>query len=185
MNVRDRIKDLRRVRAGELLPHPLNWRTHPERQQAAMAAALDELGYADALVARELPDGSLQLIDGHLRAGLTPDAAVPVLVVDLDEAEAQKLLATHDPLAALAGVDRGALASLLENVDTQSDALRSVFDALAEQANPTGVDVPANLPDLDIPETYQVVVDCADEAEQQEVYQAMREEGRKCRVLTL
>ena len=30
MQIRDRIKELRRVRAGELRPHPHNWRTHPD-----------------------------------------------------------------------------------------------------------------------------------------------------------
>ncbi|TWT85578.1 hypothetical protein Pla123a_03850 [Posidoniimonas polymericola] len=185
MNVRDRVTELRRVPAGCLTPHPLNWRTHPQGQRAAMQAVLGELGYAAALVARELPDGSLQLIDGHLRAEVTPDASVPVLLVDLDDLEAAKLLATHDSIAALAGVDRESLDELLGRVETESPELQAVFDGLAAQANPTGVDVPANLPDLDIPETYQVVVDCRDEAEQFEVYQAMREEGRKCRVLTL
>jgi hypothetical protein len=29
MNIRDRIKELRRVRAGDLRPHPKNWRKHP------------------------------------------------------------------------------------------------------------------------------------------------------------
>jgi hypothetical protein len=33
MHIRDRIKDLRRVRAGDLRPHPKNWRTHPKAQQ--------------------------------------------------------------------------------------------------------------------------------------------------------
>lgn len=185
MNVRDRVTELRRVPAGSLAPHPLNWRTHPQGQRAAMQAALRELGYADALVARELPDGSLQLIDGHLRAEVTPDARVPVLVVDLDDREAETLLATHDSIAALAGVDRESLDELLGRVDTESPGLQAVFERLAEQANPTGVDVPVNLPDLDIPPTFQVVVDCRDEADQFEVYQAMREEGRPCRVLTL
>ena len=28
MQIRDRIKELRRVRAGDLKPHPKNWRVH-------------------------------------------------------------------------------------------------------------------------------------------------------------
>jgi hypothetical protein len=51
------------------------------------------------LLARELPDGRLQLIDGHLRSDITPDMDVPVLILDITEAEADKLLATLDPLA--------------------------------------------------------------------------------------
>jgi ParB/Sulfiredoxin domain len=97
MNIRDRIKELRRVRAGDLRPHPKNWRTHPEEQQNALRDILAEVGYVDALMVRELPDGSLQIVDGHLRAETTPDALVPVLVVDLDDKEADKVLATFDP----------------------------------------------------------------------------------------
>ncbi len=88
MNVRDRIKELRRVPAGKLRPNAKNWRKHPQAQQDALRGVLAEIGYADALLARELPDGSLELIDGHLRAETTPDMEVPVLVVDLDEKEA-------------------------------------------------------------------------------------------------
>lgn len=66
IQIRDRIKELRpRVRAGELLPHPENWRVHPTSQAAALRGVLNHVGYASALVARELPDGTLQLIDGH------------------------------------------------------------------------------------------------------------------------
>ena len=98
MNIRDRIKELRRVRAGDLRPHPKNWRTQPEEQQNALRGILAEVGYVDALMVRELPDGSLQIVDGHLRAETTPDSDVPVLIVDLNDAEAEKVLATFDPL---------------------------------------------------------------------------------------
>ncbi len=36
MKIRDRIKELRRVKASELLPNPKNWRTHPTEQADAM-----------------------------------------------------------------------------------------------------------------------------------------------------
>ena len=105
MEFRDRIKELRRVRAGDLRPNPKNWRVHPAAQRAALQGLLREIGYADALLAREIPDG-LMTIDGHLRIEETdPDAIVPVLILDVDEAEADKVLATLDPLAALAQAD--------------------------------------------------------------------------------
>ena len=49
------------------------------------------------LLARELEDGSLELVDGHLRADTTPDQEVPVLVLDVTEAEADKLLGGAGP----------------------------------------------------------------------------------------
>lgn len=132
MKIRDRIKELRRVKSSELLPNPKNWRTHPKAQQDALKGILAEVGFADALLARELDDGSLMLIDGHLRAETTGDQEVPVLILDVDEKESDKLLATFDPLASLAECDKEALDNLLREVDTGSEALQKMLSELAE-----------------------------------------------------
>ena len=66
------------------------------------------------------------LIDGHLRADLDPDQILPVLVTDLDEAEAGKVLATLDPLSAMADVDSGALARLIADAAPPID-LKAMF----------------------------------------------------------
>jgi hypothetical protein len=58
MQIRDRIKGLRRVRAGDLRPHPKNWRKHPEAQQNALRGVLAEVGYVNAILVREMPDGT-------------------------------------------------------------------------------------------------------------------------------
>src|SRR4051812_13565572 len=105
MQIRDRIKELRRVKNSELIPKPRNWRKHPQAQQDSLRGILAEVGFADAVLARELPSGELQLVDGHLRAETTPDQLIPVLVLDVNEAEANKLLAILDPLAAMAEAD--------------------------------------------------------------------------------
>ena len=120
MQIRDRIKELRRVPANQLRPNAKNWRTHPPAQRDALRGVLAEVGYAGALVARELPDGALELIDGHLRAETTPDQEVPVLVLDVNEEEAAKLLAVLDPLADMAQANEQMLAELLENVATEN-----------------------------------------------------------------
>jgi ParB-like chromosome segregation protein Spo0J len=187
MHIRDRIKDFRRVKASQLRPHPKNWRTHPAAQQDALRGVLAEIGYADALLARQLPDGSLELIDGHLRAETTPDAEVPVLVVNLDDAEAAKLLALHDPLAAMAEADEDVLRELLDGMETESDALRAVLDdLLGEPPGDEKEDEPPPSPsDVDIQDAFQVVVECGDETQQQEVYERLTREGLKCRLLTL
>jgi DNA modification methylase len=130
--VRDRIREFRRVSASRLRPNPRNWRTHPKGQREALQGVLAEIGYADALLARECEDGTLMLVDGHLRAETTPDAEVPVLVLDLTEAEADKLLATLDPLAAMAGADRDRLDALLRDVQTSSAAVADLLTELAE-----------------------------------------------------
>jgi len=185
LNIRDRIRELRRVKASELRPHPQNWRTHPTAQQNAVRGILAEVGYADALIARELADGTLEIIDGHLRAELTPEMEVPVLVVDLDDEETAKLLAVLDPLAALAEADDRMLAELIGQVHTDNQALQAVLDGLLADAASTA-ELPAGEgPEVDVPEAFQVVVECRDEDDQQAVYQRMTDEGYKCRLLTL
>ena len=188
MIIRDRIKELRRVKAERLRPHPNNWRVHPKSQQDALRGMLAEVGYADALLARELPDGTLQLIDGHLRAETTPEAEVPVLILDLDDAEAAKLLALHDPLAAAAQADNDVLAELLDSVETENEAIRSLLDQMLtgpELPQDGGAEDPGPPPEVDVPEAFQVVVECRDEDQQRAVYQQMTAEGFKCRLLTL
>jgi DNA modification methylase len=133
MKLRDRIKDFRRVPASEILPNPKNWRTHPQAQQDALRGVLAEVGIADALLVRETPAG-LQLIDGHLRADTAPDAEWPCLVLDVDDAEADKLLATVDPLAAMAETDSAKLDELLREIDTGSEALQEMLADLAKDA---------------------------------------------------
>ena len=129
---RDRIKELRRVPARELVANPRNWRKHPAAQAQALRAMLEEVGYADVLLAREMPDGRLMLIDGHLRAETTPDQNVPVVVLDVDEIEADKILATLDPLAGMAQVDKLAardLADLLR--EFSGDGVNRLLEQLA------------------------------------------------------
>jgi hypothetical protein len=186
MHIRDRIKEFRRVKASQLRPHPKNWRTHPAAQQDALRGVLAEIGYAGALLARELPDGSLELIDGHLRAETTPDIDVPVLVLDLDEQEAAKLLALHDPLAGMAEANDEVLAELLAHVETESDAVQSLLDRTLGDSD---VALDETEPDAEkavaIPEAFQVVVECRDESEQQTVYERLSAEGYTCKLLML
>jgi hypothetical protein len=47
---RNRIKDHRRIRAGDLVPHELNPRLHSESQRAALAALYEEVGFARSLL---------------------------------------------------------------------------------------------------------------------------------------
>ena len=121
----NRIKALRFVKASELAPDPRNPRRHPAAQRAALQAMLSDVGIADAVIARET-SGGLVLIDGHLRADLDPDQILPVLVTDLDEEEAGKVLATLDPLSAMADVDNDALARLIADAAPPID-LKAMF----------------------------------------------------------
>jgi len=130
-HIRDRIKELRRVRAGDLVASPNNWREHPKAQRDALVGLLNEIGYADAALARPLPDGRLGVVDGHLRQSLDPDQEIPVLVLDLTEEEADKLMLTLDPLAAMAEANQEALGKLLQEIETSNPAVQAMLDNLA------------------------------------------------------
>jgi hypothetical protein len=184
--IRNRIKGHRRVRAGDLLPHELNPRTHPEAQRAALADLYEQIGFARSLLAYEQPDGRLKLIDGHLRRDLQPDMEVDVEVLDVNDAEARALLLSLDPLAALAGYDTTRLDELRGSVATDSEALHNLWQTVAVSAEACraaldnarqteGPTRPTALPDR-----FLVLIECADETEQVELLERFRAEGLRC-----
>ena len=134
-NYRNRIRALEYVNSSDLTPHPGNWREHPAAQAAALKGVLNEVGIAGALLAyrSERQGGALVVIDGHLRKDAAPQQW-PVLVLDVDDAEADYLLATHDPLAAMATADAGALDALLSSVQSGDAAVTAMLAELAEDA---------------------------------------------------
>src|SRR5262245_52090618 len=114
MKIRDRIRDFRRVSACELLDNDGNPRRHPQAQRDALRGVLEQIGIAAAMIAyhSERNGGKLTLIDGHLRKQ-DFDVDWPTLILDVSDEEADLLLATHDPLAALAEYDQPKLQALL------------------------------------------------------------------------
>lgn len=132
MEIKDRIVDFRRVPASELRPNPKNWRVHPDGQKQGLKTVLAEIGMADAVIARTMEDGGLELIDGHLRTETLTDTPIPTLIVDLNDAEADTVLATLDPLASLASPDLKALSSLMQGLDTENDSLNILLEDIAD-----------------------------------------------------
>src|SRR5688500_13342488 len=132
--IRNRIKSHRRVRAGDLVPHELNYRAHPELQRHALQAIYDEVGFARSLLAYEMPDGRLKLIDGHLRREMDPDMEVEVEVLDVDEAEARELLLSIDPLVQLGQMQQQLYERLGEVTETRQPELKELWEAAARQS---------------------------------------------------
>jgi len=130
MTMKDRVKELRRVPASELRANRKNWRRHPPSQEAALRGVLEDIGFADAVIARETDDG-LELIDGHLRQEVMGDQVVPVLIVDVTEEEADKMLLTYDPLAMMAHADQDQLLQLLRDTQFESQAVNDMLEAVA------------------------------------------------------
>lgn len=133
--VRSRIRELRQVRAADLVANPHNWRQHGEQQKAAMSGILAEVGIVDALLVTDNEDGTYAIIDGHMRAGLLPDAELPCLVLDLTPEEATKVLLTFDPIAAMAESSAANLDELLRQVEFSDAALQQLMADTADSAS--------------------------------------------------
>jgi hypothetical protein len=178
-SIRNRIVEHVVVRAGDLVPHPLNYRRHPARQREALAASYEEIGFARSLLGYRLPDGRIQLIDGHLRRDLAPDLEVTVEVLDVTEEEARKLLLSIDPLAALAETDTAVVRELTALTQADAQILNDLWRRLAEQSEPPPLGEDVKPP----PEQYLILVACKDEAHQVELLNQFQNAGLKCKAL--
>ena len=122
-----------------LLANSSNWRGHPKNQQDALLGVLHEVGVVqNILVNRQ----SGMVVDGHLRVALAlreGQKSIPITYVDLSPDEEALILATLDPLSALAFADKVKLGELLADVSTTEAALQRM---LAELAVKTGVTPP-------------------------------------------
>ena len=131
---RDRIVGHGKEAPEKLIPNEKNWRLHPERQKRALAGVLGDVGWVQQVVVNRRTG---RLVDGHLRVALALERAeteVPVVYVDLDEREEALVLATLDPLAALADVDAGKLEALLREVRLDDPAVNDMLTELAKNA---------------------------------------------------
>lgn len=117
----------------QLLANPLNWRVHPKHQQEALMALLDKIGWVQQIIVNKRTD---RVVDGHLRVALAmrrDEQEVPVLYIDLSEDEEKLVLATLDPIAALASADKEQLALLLGDVADSSDDLAKLLSYVARK----------------------------------------------------
>lgn len=131
--VRDRVKELRRVKAKDLRANPKNFRHHPAQQREAFRSVVNQIGFCGACLARE-EDGQVLLIDGHMRADeVHEEAEIPCLILDVTAAEADLLLATHDPIGLMADNDSQQLYSLLQGVDAVDGSLHALWSEMIDK----------------------------------------------------
>ena len=131
---RNRIVEVIEVDADELTANSGNFKQHPDSQKRAFRGVIDEIGRAGALVAyhSERNGGELTLIDGHMRkdAGGT----WTVLVTDLDDEEADKLLHVYDPISQLATFDQDLLNELHSRVKFSNQSVQLMIESMDNQS---------------------------------------------------
>lgn len=141
--LRNRNKEIRRVRVGDILDHPANIRTHPDEQAQALDAAVSEvgwIGYPDVFDDPEEP-GKVRLVDGelrhhHLAAKYGEEAFIDVNVTDLAPAEAKKALLTKDHVATLAEIDEQKALAEIEAIaaEVETEEFRALLSDMEQQA---------------------------------------------------
>ncbi|HEY8636961.1 MAG TPA: DNA methyltransferase [Candidatus Limnocylindrales bacterium] len=142
---RNRITGSGEQAPDQLLANPGNWRLHPRNQQAALAGALDTVGWVQQVMVNRRTGF---VVDGHARVALAisrNEPSVPVLYVDLSAAEEALVLATLDPIGAMATADEAKLNDLLAGVTVDDAGLLRLLGDLG--ARKPGFTDPDDVPE--------------------------------------
>jgi len=129
-----------------LLANPANWRTHPKGQKDALRGVLNEVGFVQRVIVNQRTGF---VVDGHARIEVALQEGqqeIPVLYVDLSVEEEALILATLDPLGALAGKDDNQLSALLDRVSADNGELQAILDELAMTLGSTTTEPPEPKP---------------------------------------
>jgi hypothetical protein len=141
----NRIVGHREVPPSELKAHPLNWRTHPEAQATGLRAVLDRVGIVQGIVVSKATG---RILDGHLRVEAALAAGqptVPIVEVDLSEEEERLVLATFDPLNAMADADCELLGKLLAEVKPEGEGMADLVASISRRLGVTEGGIPATV----------------------------------------
>lgn len=145
---RNRIVGSGEERPDQLLANPANWRIHPRNQQEALKGSLESVGWVQQVMVNKRTG---YVVDGHARVALAltrDEPTVPVLYVDLEPDEEALVLATLDPIAAMAGTDDAKLRELLADLTVDDAGLSAMLDKLAPPVPKVGLTDPDDVPDL-------------------------------------
>ncbi len=134
MTVPNRIVAHGEVAPDTLVPHPQNFRRHPDEQVDALRGSIRELGWVKTVLVNRTTG---HVIDGHARieeARSQNLPTIPVTYVELTEAEERLALAVLDPISEMAFRDEEAIRALLASVETEDAALTALLEHLGKAA---------------------------------------------------
>ena len=136
MSWKNRIVGQEDVDPEDCLANPQNWRIHSQFQQQALGAVLDEVGWVAPVIVNQTTG---HVVDGHLRVSMAisrGEKTVPVQYVQLSPEEERLVLATYDPLSALALADADLLQGLVGDVApyVADEALKKMLAELQKQS---------------------------------------------------
>ena len=170
----------------KLIPYARNSRTHSDEQVAQIAASIKEWGWTTPV----LVDDTGQIIAGHGRimaARKLGMAEVPVIVAEgWTDAQKRAYVIADNKLALNAGWDNEMLALELGEIgDLGFDLEMTGFDLkeIASLLDATACDV--ELKEQNYSEVFNIIIECASEEEQEQLFNKLDTEGYKCRVQSL
>ena len=96
-----------------------------------------------------MADGTLELIDGHMRQEELSGNDVPCVVLDVSAEEADKLMLTFDPIGAMAAAGEAELSALVESTKFDEAELNVLIEKLSAEADKAAADGDAATGDAD------------------------------------
>ena len=133
IEIRNRIVGSGEESLDQIMFNPRNWRVHPKAQQDALKGVLEEVGWVQQVIVNKRTGN---LVDGHLRCQLAMREGaetIPVVYVDLDEAEEELILTTIDPIGAMATADKEKLDELMKGIASDNELVREMLEGLAKR----------------------------------------------------
>ena len=127
---RNRITRYGEEAPDQLLAHELNFRIHPKAQQDALKEVLHRVGLVQNVIISERTG---KCLDGHLRIQMAiseNQPTIPITYVDVEPEEEALILASIDPLSAMAGTDTEKLTDLLSQFSVGPGALADLLGSI-------------------------------------------------------
>lgn len=117
----------------QILANPFNWRIHTQMQQEAFLGVVKDVGIVQNII---INTTTQHLVDGHMRVLLAireQQRGLPVTYVELTEEEEAEVLATYDPISAMAVADRTKFEETLRRFNSDSPSVQNLASQLAIQ----------------------------------------------------
>jgi predicted transcriptional regulator len=163
----------------QLLANPKNFRVHPLIQQDALTSVLKNVGIVQSVIVNQRTGF---LIDGHLRVAIAMRENVekiPVVYVDLSDSEEAEILASFDPISALAATDQEKFEQILVDAKDMDASLKNILtdhnqmmQRLMENMDQKSTEAPSQI---------LVIGVCRDARQQREAVGALRALGIETR----
>ena len=168
----------------KLKPYDKNARKHQEADLSTIKASITEFGMSDPIGVWGKDN---TIVEGHGRYLACKELGiekVPVIHLDhLTDEQRRAYALAHNKTAEMSEWDIDLLGDELDGI-FDIDMSDFGFDLIEEEEEPTAPTERKDLSDK-VGETYEVIVECVNEIEQEQIYNKLIGDGYSCRVLTL